>query len=352
MLSPAGRINRGFTLVELLVVIAIIGILVALLLPAVQAAREAARQLECKNRLKQLSLACLNHENATGRFPTGGWGFAWTGDADRGTDWRQPGGWIYNILPYIEQRSLHDMGIGLPAGSSAKYAAHLQRVAIPISAIYCPTRRRAIAYPWMMGWQLVNAGKPPITMRNDYAANCGDGYISPGTADLPSNAPHWQTASPNTEAGPASVAEVEDSAGRMTANARASFGRIAAPAHGIIYCGSLIRMADVTDGASNTYLMGEKNINPDYYETGWDYGDNESALIGDNMDIARWTFNPPRPDTRGSVSYFIFGSAHTNGFQMTLCDGSVRLIAFSIDPTIHSRLSNRKDGLTVDVKAF
>ena len=104
--------NRGFTLVELLVVITIIGILIALLLPAVQAAREAARRAQCINNEKQLALGCLGHENATGRFPTGGWGFGWTGDADRGNDWRQPGGWIYNILPFIEQQPLHDLGIG------------------------------------------------------------------------------------------------------------------------------------------------------------------------------------------------------------------------------------------------
>ena len=56
----------------------------------------------------------LNHESHTKRMPTGGWGYQWTGDADRGTDWRQPGGWIYNVLPYIEQRAMHDMGAGMP----------------------------------------------------------------------------------------------------------------------------------------------------------------------------------------------------------------------------------------------
>ena len=110
----------GFTLVELLVVITIIGVLIALLLPAVQAAREAARIAHCQNNLKQLALGCLSHESATRRFPTNGWGPHWTGDADMGNNWLQPGGWIYNILPYIEQQSLHDMGAGLPGGGQVR----------------------------------------------------------------------------------------------------------------------------------------------------------------------------------------------------------------------------------------
>ena len=99
---PRQRGNRAFTLVELLVVITIIGVLIALLLPAVQAAREAARRTQCSNNLKQLALSSLNLEQTQLHFPTGGWGFLYTGDPNLGTGRNQPGGWLFNLLPFLE----------------------------------------------------------------------------------------------------------------------------------------------------------------------------------------------------------------------------------------------------------
>ena len=137
----------AFSLIELLVVITIMGILTGLLLPAVQAAREAARQLQCQNNLKQWGLAALNHESATGRLPTGGWSWEWIGDPDRGNDHRQPGGWIYNVLPYIDQQPLHDLQSGKGVGSLERLAAATQMIQTPLPVMNCPTRRPAVLYP-------------------------------------------------------------------------------------------------------------------------------------------------------------------------------------------------------------
>ena len=106
------RTLHGFTLVELLVVIAIIGILVAILLPAVQSAREAARRIQCTNNIKQLALGCLNHQSAQGFFPTGGWTNGWQPDPDQRVGKPQPGNWLFCILPQIEMDGLYGMAAG------------------------------------------------------------------------------------------------------------------------------------------------------------------------------------------------------------------------------------------------
>ncbi len=352
--SPIPKCKLGFTLVELLVVITIIGILIALLLPAVQAAREAARRTQCRNNLKQLALGCMNHESATGRFPTNGWGYSWTGDADRGNDWRQPGGWIFNILPYIEQPALHDMGAGRsPWNDANKKLAHIQRMATPLGVLYCPTRRKVIAYPWNSTTgnaagrsPVINAGMPTVAGRSDYAGNGGYGYVHCG---YPATAAWTENVAGGS--GPNNVTAVENPPGQMTAEARTTFAGVAQAATGIFYAGSMTKLADIKDGASNTYLVGEKCLSPDYYDTGSSGGDNESAMVGDNADITRWAYWPPCPDTPGYDGYS-FGSAHANGFQMAFCDGSVKMMNYTIDPNVHRNLCERADGNVIDAKAF
>ena len=94
---------------------------------------------------------------------------------------------------------------------------------------------------------------------------------------------------------------------------------------------------------------------PDCYYTnatsfGTDYGDNEFSMMGDNEDICRWTDTMALEDRPGFFPRGIFGSAHLDGFQMAFCDGSVRLMSFRLDPTIHKYLGNRKDGHPIDAK--
>lgn len=141
-------VGLDFTLVELLVVISIIGILVALLLPAVQASRESARKTQCKNHLKQMRVTFLNHHSAQRFFSSSGWGYRWVGVSDAGYGEGQPGGWTYNILAYMEYDNLHTavptrkevapvnpLDEDLPPPPSAR-----ELVSTPVPEFNCPSR--------------------------------------------------------------------------------------------------------------------------------------------------------------------------------------------------------------------
>ena len=120
---------------------------------------------------------------------------------------------------------------------------------------------------------------------------------------------------------------------------------------------SQVKMADITDGAAYTYLVGEKYVDPDCYTTGEDGGDDNPAMCGDSNDNNRWASSNaayrPMRDTPGQTGWdqdSIFGSAHAAGFNMAFCDGSVRLMNFSIDLLTHSHLGSRNDGAVIDGK--
>jgi Protein of unknown function (DUF1559) len=149
-----------------------------LLLPAVQAAREAARRTQCQNNLKQIGLAVLNHESTQKYFPSSGWGWRWNGDPDQGYGGKQPGGWIYSVIGFMEESAIRDAGKGV-TNAAQRDAVLLAAVGTPVSMFYCPTRRSAIAYPLVRNGDLaINllACKAPrcLVARTDYAINSGN----------------------------------------------------------------------------------------------------------------------------------------------------------------------------------
>jgi prepilin-type N-terminal cleavage/methylation domain-containing protein/prepilin-type processing-associated H-X9-DG protein len=337
--------KTGFTLVELLVVIGIIAVLVGLLLPAVQSVREAARRTTCQNNVKQLAIGLLGHESLKTHFPTNGWGWAWTGESDRGSTRKQPAGWIFNVLPHVERLDLHQMDSGLQG--AAREAAHRDRLASPLPLVSCPTRRQGV-FDYSYGHTFVNAGIPGKIAKSDYAANGGDVLVSPMFPAFAS----WVSASTGPDSGPSSLSEGE------SPRAEATFARKQQDATGVFYVGSTTAIKDIPDGTSKTILFGEKHVRPvSYYQNSSDGSDNEAALIGCNMDITRWTcFEPtpdngwpeftltPRPAIGGTDWSHNFGSAHPGGFTVAMCDGSAAFLTFSISPTVFKTLGNRKDG--------
>ena len=355
--SHAERGNKGFTLVELLVVITIIGILIALLLPAVQAAREAARRMQCSNNLKQIGLATLVHEQTHNMFPTGGWG-CWAGEPTRGFDVRQPGGFFYNILPYMELHALHDLDIelGTPYEGDPRPGL-LQRVVTPVATYYCPTRRKAIAYPFPFPKQggglpvnllkVKGASQLQMVARTDYAASGGDTpYIFVNYNQFPESLPHGDVATED---------DWSEQRGYYTT--------------GVLYRHHNVKVFDIKDGSSNTYLAGEKYITTDRYLDGTSTSDNWMWDSGWANDVVRWSGNyssssgqgcaeteggslSPMQDIPGYDKGHNFGSAHPGSFNMVFCDGSVHGISYSIDLEAHHRLGNIADGKPVDAGAF
>ncbi len=324
----------GFTLVELLVVITIIGILVSLLLPAVQGAREAARRTQCANNLRQIGLATLAHEHDQRFFPTGGWGWEWGGDPDRGFGAKQPAAFFYNILPYMDQQTLHDNGAGLP--DAQKRDALSQTTATPVAAFSCPSRRQCVAGPYVHPSPYYNMTKPTVIGRGDYAANSGDNFSGTPTGG-PGSLAAGDTALPGVLATLSSGGGFGGNSGQLNGT-------------GICFVLSTVRMARIIDGPSVTLLAAERNCNPDGYFTGTMGDDDQGWNLGYDWDVLRWgsASNPLTPDTPGLDPATCFGSAHPSAVQAVFCDGSVHRFTFSLDGPTLGLLCNRADGQTID----
>ncbi len=300
--------RRGFTLVELLVVIAIIGILVALLLPAVQSARESARRAQCLNQLKQIGLACHNHHDVLRRFPTGGAiPNSWSGGstADFATYWVRDGfpyqgpGWMYQILPYLEAANIQNI--------TADATVAQQK----IPTYFCPSRRKPLI-------SLVYGNGV-----NDYAGVTPINAISTTIADE-----FWMGA---TWTNP------------LTAQYN---GIIVRSGDGMRLCD----MARILDGTSNTSMIGEKFHQPQYYDKG-DWCDDQGWTAGWDPDSMRYTaFSPIKdrnnpPGLPWNYGYY-FGSAHPAGINMVFGDGSVHMVSYNVQAVLFNNWGHRRDGST------
>ena len=315
---------RGFSLVELLVVIAIISTLVGLLLPAVQAARESGRRTSCANNVRQLAAACQQHVESQGHFPTGGWGQEWGGDPDAGYGSKQPGGWHYALLPYIDQSALRNDGAGQdPTG---KAAAAKRAYETQVGTFACPTR--GISAPVAVGsFNYSNITAPTVAGRSDYAANGGN-VVSAAIVDY----------SVSTAATEQQILVMPGSAaGSSAGNDRAT---------GVVFRGSMTRPAHLRDGMSNVYLLGERFVQRGQTQTSTSFGNQHSWLVGFDDDSIRFTAASPEGDSDSAASSFEgrFGGAHAGVFPMAMADGSVHMLQFSIDLTTHQLLGNRRDG--------
>lgn len=342
--------KRGFTLVELLVVIAIIGVLIALLLPAVQQAREAARRMQCTNNMKQMALAMHNYHDTHYQFPPGH-----VPEEYVNGKFARRGSWMVRILPYIEQKAAYDQA-NQPAGSLDNHSAGWAAPNLAWQAmnearvdIYsCPSSPLPRTYTQPTSQPSQDAGAPAeIEVQiSDYAANAGCAFRG-GTTNNAHSTQFWGWGG-----------RLADNGFVPTYLASKYIGTQPP------WYGSKVDFAAVTDGSSNTIAIGEqgnfyqqdKDVRASYVRGGWWNG---GSCAAEGQDMANYvcTSYPINAVSVGwmgtsrneSVTYneTAFRSAHPGGAQFALGDGSVKFIAETVDFATYTALMDRADGVPV-----
>jgi len=355
-LLAAFQQRLGFTLVELLVVIAIIGILVALLLPAIQAAREAGRRSQCLNNLRQIAVSCINYEGTHKTFPYGGWSFGWMGDPDQGVGPKQPGGWIYSSSPYLEEDAVTLIGGDLPWAEKKKALA--QQMAHVVPTYICPSRRSAAGQPAFASdgrpcdgaKYPKNSDLPPTVAKTDYAINRGPN--SPPTSTGGGLPEAYCLQSEENDFG-SQAAAYPNCVWHTDLNSWLNKFR------GISAFRMAARMGQITDGTSKTVLVGEKSMVTQFYDgecerlddanpSKGNGGDNSSMYQGYDHDNSRHGKPVLDPDTDIEVPDYHsrFGSPHSGGANIAFCDGSVQTIKYDVDEKLWGTYVDRADGKT------
>jgi prepilin-type N-terminal cleavage/methylation domain-containing protein len=356
-----GQGRRAFTLVELLVVIAIIGILIALLLPAVQAAREAARRTQCLNKLKQLGLGIVNFESVNKHYPTCGGS---NGDSRSNystlpsLDGYRRAGWGVQLLPFIEEKTLNDLAVAYDTYDQIPALGNMTIWEQSVNAYLCPSRDTRV---------LIDLTSDQFQLC-DYAGVMLD-YNGDQNGSLPPAAsPTWSD--PTKFPGPAHDVQVTFR-GLITKGGQYTMKY------------PLVTIAKVTDGTSQTIAMMEKSVNgkfESYYgiqpsDAWWDAG---------GYDVGGWTCDAYVPIMRvahydapvladsdprlppafpsdhidaasGRTQEWGFGSAHPGVMNAVFGDGSTRAVSLLVDNSdqgILFRLGCRDDGLTIDPNSF
>ncbi len=316
----------GFTLIELLVVIAIIAVLIGLLVPAVQKVREAANRLSCSNNLKQLGLAVHNFHDTFGSLPP--------------TRLNRDGcpSWCVLILPYIEQGPLYDQW-NLQSGSNRAY--YLQPLAArqaQVKLYFCPSRRGpgGLSVNDRTG-DVPERGRPSST---PFPGGLGDYACC--TGNNPGNAVESSDNLPNATGAMIEAIRTQSEPDRLT----------------VFTWSSQTRFTTITDGLSNTLLIGEKHVPLGSFgvsrlnanKSNEKYIGDGSIWNGDMLQNIGRAAGPRNPlalspqDTFGTQNIESFGSYHPGVCQFVLCDGSVRTLSNSINPITLGLLAHARDG--------